>query len=798
MKTMNFNSESDALDQLIQQALTDQAENAIRAPQDVLAAVMARIAAAPVTPAVAPPRASSWTGHLLVLWRNTASIGTIATIGAMLIGAFAILLLPQPGTVTPSPAALPAPARVFTPQPAPRSVESAAAPRTTTQPVATAAVMIVPSTPLPEVPQAKTTLTQTTDAAANVPFGATSMQAGGGGGFQRGIAWSPDGGRLLTSSPEGQLLLDADKLAVLRVYTAAQGSGQFSRDGRLHIDNGVELIIDPISGRVEQRNAAAPVNSVGISRPDAARMLALTATAIEVRNRASGAREFLIPLAAGHTVFARDAVALSADGRQLTYLDQALNRPVRLPIWDLERRVISRTIVSNLPPRADQPSLAVQVRFSDDGRRIALLHPTALEVFEVSSGRRVSQLALPAAGDLLGISTDGRRLLLRTFVGENEQLLLIDADAGNTRVLAETPGSHASSALAFSPDGRRLAVRRAASIELWDVAAARRTSTREMQPDEAASVLLTRADASVLTGYTGALGLRVFAPGEPLPERVIEAQGALQGFAVSHDGTRLALFDVDRGELRVLDTATLTVLHVISGVTSLPNDISALSPDGDQLLFATGAGMIQRQTLSSGARVMLSNTTPIAGGEPFLALFTVLHNDGAHWAFARAGVVTLMRGNRPVANIPADALQAPGAAPRNAPNDVTQLMFTPDGGSLLVADNRGAVHVLDLVNGARRATLRPDASALPLPATSPDLIFNTRFALSPDGQTLAVALTGAADATRGSLVTFALADGRQLAARTLAQDPLTQLVFARNGTQLVAARQDGGLVWIER
>jgi WD40 repeat protein len=94
------------------------------------------------------------------------------------------------------------------------------------------------------------------------------------------------------------------------------------------------------------------------------------------------------------------------------------------------------------------------VSFSPDGSRLAAAWwgERAVRVFDLKSGRRISEVAPIAAGLTTSFSPDGRRLAIATFDGGG---LVVDARSG--RHVFDLAGRAGTNAVAWSPDGRWIA-----------------------------------------------------------------------------------------------------------------------------------------------------------------------------------------------------------------------------------------------------------------------------------------------------------------------------------------------------
>jgi WD40 repeat protein len=148
--------------------------------------------------------------------------------------------------------------------------------------------------------------------------------------------------------------------------------------------------------------------------------------------------------------------ALSPDGRRLASLDNDYH----LKVWDTAD---GRVIFS-------RPCKAVRVVFHPDGKRLATAgadaqhpeQPGAITIWDAATGKELKRLpgGYPTMMISLAYSPDGRRLVSSgcnaVRVDQPGSVKLQDAETG--RELWSLPSSHHVVSVAFSPDGRRIAL----------------------------------------------------------------------------------------------------------------------------------------------------------------------------------------------------------------------------------------------------------------------------------------------------------------------------------------------------
>jgi WD40 repeat protein len=117
------------------------------------------------------------------------------------------------------------------------------------------------------------------------------------------------------------------------------------------------------------------------------------------------------------------------------------------------------------------------VAFSPDGRLLAFGSVNTVRVWDAATGKQTATPAGPQnpSGHGLAFSPDGRYLAL---ADEELRLKLWDAATGRQRVFASRQDPYWTSGdLAFTPDGRRLASANGNEVKVWDVDAGQEVCT---------------------------------------------------------------------------------------------------------------------------------------------------------------------------------------------------------------------------------------------------------------------------------------------------------------------------------
>ena len=262
------------------------------------------------------------------------------------------------------------------------------------------------------------------------------------------------------------------------------------------------------------------------------------------------------------------ALAYSPDGRSLTAGGTVLRPPAAGAPATAERL-------------EEQGEVNVSSAFSPDGRLLALGTTGWLRLLDAATRQPLGEPAPDAEGAyVVAFSPDGRLLA----AGNKSGVVTVwDTSARGLQKVAEMKDSihDIVVGLAFSNDGKRVAVRVSSVVSLWDVAKAEMVAQLPAYEGALPSAMAFSPTRPVL-----ALGL---SDGKVLlvDDRQLNPQTAARGhksrvtsLAFTPDGRRIASGD-DAGILKLRDAETLRemlTLDLKSGVQSL-----AFSPDGRTL-----------------------------------------------------------------------------------------------------------------------------------------------------------------------------------------------------------------------
>jgi WD40 repeat protein/ferric-dicitrate binding protein FerR (iron transport regulator) len=549
---------------------------------------------------------------------------------------------------------------------------------------------------------------------------------------------------------------------------------------------------------------------------------------------------------------ARDvaSVILSRDGKILA---AAGGTTVRL--WDLAERKLLESFetpkdISSMALSPDGTTLAVGC----DDKTVRLWEWKTRKERAPLGGfnEHVLALAFSPKGDLLATSEysgptrlwslpAGTELLKIGSVGGFRSPCVFSPDGtilacGGTRVHLFDPGTGQSKgdlspisdppdkndldsceALAFSPDGRHLALKSQKGIGLWEVAARKRVFLFMLPDSEGPWSSLEGAVAFTPDGrrfganVEGLVRFWELPSGTPLPAPEGH-QGALGSLAVSPDGAAAATASKD-GTIRLWETLTGKPLSILKdhqgGVTSV-----AFSPDGKRM--ASGD---DHETVVLWDRGSLKPTRRWTGREGNIGALEILDlhfspdSQTVSYLCGQSGLGGLLHVNDAASGAPGRALRRPKG--REWPTAVLPILTEAllvcgeRSGSISIwsrssdelrslEGHRGAVQSLAASPDGRFIVSGGEDSALILwsvDAWKKESVLRTQkpvrtVAVSPDGRKVA---SGGDD---GVVRLWEVATGLELAAWSGHDGKIQALVFTADGKSLLSASADGtGLVW---
>jgi WD40 repeat protein len=363
----------------------------------------------------------------------------------------------------------------------------------------------------------------------------------------------------------------------------------------------------------------------------------------------------------------------------------------------------------------------------------------------------------------LAFSPDGRLLA----IGGEDHLITI-RDVARREQLHTFRGHSASIwSMAFSPDGRLLA---AASLDntvsIWDIASERLTMTLKGHGGPVMALAFSPDGQSLASGSDDSTVKLWRVVGADSEAPLVGHTAGVQSVALAPDGSTLATGGRD-GRLLFWSTATgERMADIESYSTSNPagnsDYIEALvySNDGRWLISAGRNGMLRLWDARTHAFLadLQGNNKDLLGIRSLAisrddTLLASGRSDGTVtlWDIARRGQLTSYRGSE---------------------KDITSLSFSPDGRTLASASWTGKISLWDVTESRIKQTLDVKDS---------DILF---VAFAPDGRTLA------SGTVEGSVVLWDVASWRPRATQRAHSNQVASLAFTPDGRTLVSGGRD--------
>ncbi|MFI6369648.1 helix-turn-helix domain-containing protein [Streptomyces sp. NPDC050546] len=507
-----------------------------------------------------------------------------------------------------------------------------------------------------------------------------------------------------------------------------------------------------------------------------------------------------------------EVVALSAEGRTLAV---AISGDVGavIGLWDpaTGRRIRTVTV----------PDGAVwATAFSPDGRTVAAASLSAVQVWDVATGRTRHSFSSDAPRTV-AFGPDGHTVAAASYSG---QVRVWDVTNGRTRTAHESPID--GYAVAISPDGRTYAVVRSdRSVQLRDVATGRVRRTIDDGPIGVNEVAFAPDGRTVaIRGGEDTVRLWDIASGATLGTVTAGHRGrGLTNVALSVDGSTLVTSSSRDPAIRIHRLSADHPHSTLPGHAAAFISDLAFSPDGHTVATVRqappGRGAVQLWDTRSGDRdgTLTLDTEPAPRGEQ---LPDLVHRFGAV-GFSRAGRALAARAtknevievrevttgrllqSRALRNIDTAVYSSDGTRLALVGHDgsvriwhlstdalrtvysgqdepVRTLAFAPDGRTLAVAHIRAGheqVKLLDAATGRTQRTIKPSAGNL------------VSLAFSPDGHSLATA-----SSAKGAVKTWDARTG-QLKDSFNVSGEVTSLAFSPDGRTLAASNARGVHLW---
>jgi WD40 repeat protein len=578
--------------------------------------------------------------------------------------------------------------------------------------------------------------------------------------FVVSLAFSPDGKTLVSGSRDNTIKLwdvaTGQELRALKGHPARVNSVAFSPDGKTLLSGGAlgsgeagggQLMLwDVATGRelrtlLRRSNdvssvALTPDGKVALSGGDAVRLWDV-ATGRELRSFGK---------ISGHRV---SDIAISPDGKTIASSSGTVE-PIKL--WDAGTGQELRTL-------AGHPGGILSIVFSPDGKTLASGGSDKLiKLWDAATGREVRSIAGHEKYiRALAFTPDGRALV---STSGDKTVKLWDVSTGRElRTFEGASLSLAVSAVAFSPDGERMATSDENVIKLWDFDAGRALLTLAGRAETVNSVAFS-PDGKMFAsgGNEPTVKLWDVATGQQV--RVLPAgRFVVSAVAFSPDGKIIA--GADRKSIALWEAATGRQLWT-QGAESAWVESLAFSPDGKTL---ASCGAAERNT--QAGRVVLWET---ATGRVLRRMETAKNLGPV--AFSPDGRLLAAGDRGSAVNLWETATGRPLRTLEDQENGVESLAFSPDGRMLALGGHRG-VGLWDYEVGRQLGTIKGHAD------------FVASVAFSPDGKLLASA------SRDGAIKLWDAIRGTENAAKLKGHDDeVSSLAFGAGGKILLSGSRD--------
>jgi WD40 repeat protein len=468
-----------------------------------------------------------------------------------------------------------------------------------------------------------------------------------------------------------------------------------------------------------------------------------------------------------------------------------------------------------------QPTVTA-LAYSPDGKMLAYANANTVHLCEADTGKEIRPIPGQNTGATsLVFAPDGKTLAVK---GMNVVVRLYDPKTGDLRhQLGETEAATALAMasmgmggmgreVAFSPDGKQIAVAGGSTIRLWETASGKEVSLEGGHRGSVTSVVIAPGGAGVVSkGADNTIRLWEAATGKER-SRFGVPEGTTS-VALAPDGRLAALGNAD-GSVRLHETATGKELHKLQGHAN-GVAVVAFAPDGKTLASRGLAdNTIRVYEAASGKELRrIALPGPEAQG-PGGAVVVRVAAIGA-FGMGSPGLVFSPDGRTLASPVIGNNLQFPGGgggtpttlnlwdvASGKEVRSITltpqhgysNLAFSPDGRTLAAENPDQTVSLWEVAGGKERAHL----GTAPAPAlmNARQAMFVNVFgmmggaaeaptlAFAPDGRTLA------AKGADGSVRVWDLPAGKEMAPLKGHDGSVTALAFAADSKTLASGASD--------
>ncbi len=345
----------------------------------------------------------------------------------------------------------------------------------------------------------------------------------------------------------------------------------FTSDGRsvVGVGNNEIAFWDPRTGEQQRvlRGHTERVDELAISRDGQTLVSGSFDHLVKVWDVASGKERLTLK---GHSNFI-SAVAISPDGKLVASADSQIR------LWDIAAgpQRIHMTLIGENERSVAALAISPDSRLLVSGGRDGKIH-----VWEMGSGHELKTLSVEPVRErwrALAFSPDGRAL---AAAGQDHGAVLWDTATWSIRYKISEEGPVGAEALAFTHDGRQLAVSMNFAARMIDVTTGKELRRFPKQSIGMNAIAVSPDDATVAT--TGhSIKLWDIATGQEKTPALKGHGGSVESVAFSPDGTTLATGSWD-STVKLWDVATRRERMTLEGHTASVQSV-AFSPDGKRL-----------------------------------------------------------------------------------------------------------------------------------------------------------------------------------------------------------------------
>lgn len=592
---------------------------------------------------------------------------------------------------------------------------------------------------------------------------------------KRALAWSTLLAALLSLAPASDTAAQQPRsqlpisLVVSIGHRNSINGVTFSANGKVAATRehtGVVKLWDSQSARMIKTLKPHSYGSIISLSPDGTRAAGEGENGVVVIwNLSTGNVDKVLKDAAGRT---DSLISFSADGNQLLIADG------KVRIWDINTEKLVRTFSA---PKSDGTSAV----FIEGGRQIVSSGEDNISLWDTDSGKLVRRapLSFPSGFYRVALSPNGALLAVIPY-DKKKTVLLIDATTGKTSQTLIGPTENMR-ALAFSADGKQLAVGEESNVRLWDTATGKQVRSFKAGRDVIGTIAFSHTGQMITGDDANDVRFWSFGSGQPVLSEMTVHAGDTVSIAPSPDGKSFlsgssgrtyigqagipAADPKDSKTVRLWDISSGRLMQTFAGqaASQEPSEPVAFSPDGTRVLTAgkntlkvwdTQNGALLR-SLPSGHDASIATIDYSANGRNFVTSASYDKNLKI-WSVETGKVLRTLK---------------------DTENTVATAV-SPDSKRVAVGGAGKWVKLWDLDTGRPQRTLTGHTS------------FVTAIAFSPDGATLASA---SGDET---LKIWDPNSGRTIRTIRGHTGEVNSVAFDASGQRLVSAAKDSTVrVW---